>query len=413
MVKPCSVSSIGNSSSVATLRGKRYVYCTIDTKQKQRTLKNPHTISFFCDNPNITAAVSKDSAVWSYKYLAANDSETHFSKKSLNHSITPYKRDFKSTDMVLSTKAPRLKYTGRKKIPFTGIHWGQRKLLASEVLFFLDVLQPKKRYHIVYAGAACGTHILLLINMFKQLTFTLVDPAPFDARLAKYPTRINILQIPFTNTLAHAIKARHLKQSNGLPLIFISDIRTQATEDEIRDNMEDQMKWTKILTPEYALLKFRLPWDRVTYDYLDGTIYKQIWQTKNSTETRLLVKPSSNATFRMKSYDCKKYEDQLFYHNMVTRTQFHNYSGRQSTIKNRWMTLHMDRCFDCVAERWLLHRYIKSKWNTDFKLTVFKLAYKWTRFLQRGQYNRASCQSPMCKKWNTILKRTKTRKLKQ
>lgn len=403
--------SSSEQSSVTNRRGKPYIYCTIDPKHKQRTLKNPHTISYFCDNPNITPHIVRGTPSWSYKYVPADDSDIPC-KVRVKPSNDTYRRDFKATDLTLHERSPRLHYTGRKRIPFTGIHWGQRKLLASEVLFFLDVLQAKQPYHVVYAGAACGTHILLLLNMFPQLTFTLVDPAPFDRRLGNHGTRITLLNIPFTNALAHSIKDAHDETKQG-PLVFMSDIRTEPTEDEIRKNMEDQLQWTKILIPTHALLKFRLPWDMKQYTYLQGRIYHQIWQPKNSTETRLLVTPTSNGTFKMKTYDCKKYEEQLFYHNMIRRTQFHNYKGRQSTHEHKWKTLHMDRCFDCVAERWILHQYVHSAWNTDPRLTVFKLAYRWTRFLQRTQNDQSNLPSPMCKKWNTLLKRTKKRTFKQ
>lgn len=411
MSQPSVARSSSHPSSVTNRRGKPYLYCAIDKKHKQRTLKNPHTISFFCDNANIRSYVSNDVASWSYKYVPVDASDTP-SSRAFKPSHIEYRRDFKPTDMILNDTSPRLPYTGRKRIPFTGIHWGQRKLLASEVLFFLDVLQPQERYHIVYAGAACGTHIVLLMKMFKQLTFTLVDPAPFDSQLHKHPRRIKILNSLFTNTLAQSIKKKHVEELYG-PLIFISDIRTEPSEDEIRKNMDDQLQWTNILSPQYALLKFRLPWDKARYRYFRGTIYHQIWQPKNSTETRLLVTPDSNGKCKMKTYDCKKYEDQLFYHNMIRRTQFHNYKGRQSTSESKWHTLHMDRCFDCVAERWLLHRYVHSKWNNEPRLTVFKLAYRWTRFLQRTTNGQGSVSSPMCTKWNTLLKRTKKRKMPQ
>lgn len=153
--------SSSEQSSVTNRRGKPYIYCAIDPKHKQRTLKNPHTISYFCDNPNITSNIVRCTPSWSYKYVPADDSDIPCTVR-VKPSNDTYRRDFKATDLTLHERSPRLHYTGRKRIPFTGIRWGQRKLLASEVLFFLDVLQAKQPYHVVYAGAACGTHILLL-----------------------------------------------------------------------------------------------------------------------------------------------------------------------------------------------------------------------------------------------------------
>jgi hypothetical protein len=62
----------------------------------------------------------------------------------------------------------------------TVIHWGQRKLLLSEVEFL--TLYGHLSSVVVYAGAAPGTHTGYLARLFPQHRFVLLDPAPFTVR---------------------------------------------------------------------------------------------------------------------------------------------------------------------------------------------------------------------------------------
>jgi hypothetical protein len=65
------------------------------------------------------------------------------------------------------------------------IHWGQRKLLLSEIEFLTKFSVPGAT--VLYAGAAPGTHTLYLIELFPELKFVLVDPAPFSNKLKEGP----------------------------------------------------------------------------------------------------------------------------------------------------------------------------------------------------------------------------------
>ena len=58
-----------------------------------------------------------------------------------------------------------------KKIKYKNLHWGQRKLLLSEIDFltdFIDLSKNKQKILIIYAGAADGKHISLLSKMFPN-----------------------------------------------------------------------------------------------------------------------------------------------------------------------------------------------------------------------------------------------------
>lgn len=105
---------------------------------------------------------------------------------------------------------PTAPYRRRKGEVKSVIHWGQRKLLMSEIEFL--TLHGHKANLVVYAGAAPGTHISMLSEMFPQHNFILVDPSPFTV---KESDRIVCMQQLFTDELAREIKAQ------GKPLLFV------------------------------------------------------------------------------------------------------------------------------------------------------------------------------------------------
>jgi hypothetical protein len=91
----------------------------------------------------------------------------------------------------LLPSAPRAAYCHLPHSTRSTNHWGQRKLLLSEIEFlslFIPQLRarspPPKRIVVVYAGAAPGTHIPYLFDLFDNRTgdlqFALFDPAYFS-----------------------------------------------------------------------------------------------------------------------------------------------------------------------------------------------------------------------------------------
>jgi hypothetical protein len=92
---------------------------------------------------------------------------------------------------------PELPYRRRQGEYKTVLHWGQRKLHVSEIEFLTEFGFPY--CHVVYAGAASGTHIKQLSEMFPDVTFHLYDPSPFTV----LPTeRIRIHNELFTDEIA-------------------------------------------------------------------------------------------------------------------------------------------------------------------------------------------------------------------
>lgn len=233
-------------------------------------------------------------------------------------------------DLLLTPISPSLEYypLSERNEKKNNIHWGQFKLLFNEIAFLNYFYSPSNhpRPIVVYAGAAPGTHIRILVKMFPQiLRWYLYDPRDFYLTLEEpEKSKVEIHQSLFTNDNAQEF-ARFAQQ--GFSVFLISDIRTanyltmtsEENEKAIMDDNNLQMEWVKIINPIFAHLKFRLPYFNkypTRYvEYYDGIILKQPWAPQTSSETRLVLK----ADAKVVSYDIKLYEDQLFYFNRVVR----------------------------------------------------------------------------------------------
>jgi hypothetical protein len=176
-------------------------------------------------------------------------------------------------------------------------HDGQRKLLITEIRFL------KKRLNdnaiLVYAGAAPGTHIAILAEMFPKMLMYLYDPRDFNSKLDEFQNVI------IKKDLLTAGAARLFRNTNkDCDIMFISDIRTSTneqgpTDKDILNDMELQKTLVRELDPVMSLLKFRLPYvndlDRnKDYDYLGGELWLQPWSPIHSTELRLYVENNNS-----------------------------------------------------------------------------------------------------------------------
>jgi cap2 methyltransferase len=248
---------------------------------------------------------------------------------------------------ILTPDARSKPYRRRTDESKTVVHWGQRKLLMSEIEFLLMTQTDKKICTVVYAGAAPGTHVQLLADMFPSHRFILVDPAPFTVRPKK--GRIVIHQTMFTDELAEELH-RSLRQKTRV--LFISDVRSsdsdfhseQIHNERIRSDMCAQARWHSILRPFKSMLKFRLPYAPGRTKYLKGDLYLPIWGPVTTTECRLVV----NTCPGMRTYDHVEHEAKMFHFNTVTRVAMYPHSIT---------CCGMDHCYDCVAEVQILQAF--------------------------------------------------------
>lgn len=255
-------------------------------------------------------------------------------------------------ERILGDDACMMPYKERNDTVKTMIHWGQRKLLMSEIEFLTLIgLNNLAGSLVVYAGAAPGTHIEYLSQLFPEPVFMLVDPAPFSVRKSE---KIMINNQNFTDKMAQQIR----EQNKGRAIYFISDIRTadhdkqsaRVVEDRIRWDMEAQMRWHELLGAKRSMLKLRLPWDDKISEYLDGDIYLPVWGPQTTTECRLITNPSR--PLARAAYDHKKYESQMMFFNNVTR---------HSLYRHDVVGEGLDHCYDCTAEIFILNEYLRMR----------------------------------------------------
>jgi hypothetical protein len=208
----------------------------------------------------------------------------------------------------------------------------------------------------IYAGAASGTHILYLSSLFPTVHFELYDPRDFDMCLKKSDMVNTHVQYFTDETAKQWIALDHTDKT----ILLVSDIRTgepgkmtnAEVENRVKIDHECQQTWYRIMNPDMAMFKFRLPWDDETTEYLDGDIYIQPYPPAASTETRLIVGRSCG----MKTYDNRQYEGQLFYYNNHERPmEYMNRLSDIAPIHKEWLTNE----YDYAAEVHILHEYLQ------------------------------------------------------
>ena len=246
---------------------------------------------------------------------------------------------------------PGREYQRRDGKMKSAIHWGQRKLLLSEIEFLTLIGdEALAGGTVVYAGAAPGTHVGCLSEMFPRVNFVLVDPAPFTV---KPSAKIRLISDLFTDELAMELKDQY-GQNN---VYFVSDIRTAdpdrdtpgESERKIKSDMEAQMRWHLMMESKRSMFKFRLPWDDESSEYLDGDVYLPVWGPQTTTECRLVTRAGQPRA--MRTYDHKKYESQMFYFNSLTRVSLYEHDVTAPGV---------DHCYDCRAEVHILGEYTRK-----------------------------------------------------
>ena len=273
--------------------------------------------------------------------------------------------------------APERKYQHTVDQIKTVVHWGQRKLLLSEIEFLTLVGKDGlDGATVVYAGAAPGTHLELLASMFPMVKFVLVDPAPFNVKPSE---SIHLISDLFTDDLALDLKRQH-----GPNILFVSDIRTAdpdrdslaESEAKIKSDMEAQRHWHLMMEAKRSMFKFRLPWDKQCSEYLDGDIHLPVWGPQSTTESRLITR--DGAPRAMRTYNHERYERQMHYFNSIMRVSLYNHEISAPGL---------DYCYDCKAETYILENYLKMfdppESELQLKCTIGVLSQQLSRQISR------------------------------
>jgi hypothetical protein len=235
------------------------------------------------------------------------------------------------------------------------IHIGQLKLFFAELIFLS--MHAKAGDLVLYIGAAPGTHIGMLADLYPDVTFHLWDPRRFDSSL-KEKTNVKIYQQYFTDLNAEAY-AQDPKR-----ILVMCDIRDldigqhkrsgdiEAMDKLVDDDMSMQKRWCQIINPAFAYLKFRLGYNVKVTEYLTGTIYLQPY-SKVSTETRLMTSDYETII----PYNNLDFEEKLAYHNANTRCNSKTYNK----YTDIFVKYNIKNCWDNALAMHITALYLNSK----------------------------------------------------
>jgi hypothetical protein len=245
-------------------------------------------------------------------------------------------------------------------------HWGQLKLLLSEMEFFnrlrdMDMLDGRT---VVYVGAASGEHTPLLVSMYPGVKrWLLFDGARFSETLrtiaAQPPGKIELAEGKrgfVTDDTVRAL-AKRLADA-GERVLYLNDMRLSNDNASVHANMVQQARWGVHLRAEAMLLKLRFPFleddgslahqvsrkelaavapgdeavlgkstrcAKGRYTYLDGETWHQTFAKRHSAEARLFVLPDAKGVYALKNHDVFAYEAEAWDFNnrvRVTSNQF-------------------------------------------------------------------------------------------
>jgi hypothetical protein len=220
------------------------------------------------------------------------------------------------------------------------LHWGQLKLMLTEIWFLNHVQKQrcltgdKRRIRFIYAGAAHGFHLAFLSKMFPDVEFDLYDPGHF--KILPIKDKINIINDLFLDKYVEKY-TNHDEEY----YLLCSDIRMKPTEESIKRDQELQLSWWKKIKPEWTMFKYRLPYDsRGVTEYPDGHILIQPFPPKNSTETRIIIEKDAV----MKDWSDEKYEKQLYHHNNHMRDLHYKHILGDCRIEKDGIC----NCYDCT-----------------------------------------------------------------
>jgi hypothetical protein len=275
-------------------------------------------------------------------------------------------------------------YRSRKHEVKTATKWGQLKLLMTELSFLTYYWNPvvDPDASVVYVGAAPGTHTITLAKLFPWLTFHLYDAREFDPVLATLPNVKTYVKL-FTPEDALAWSAKKV--------LFLSDIRSlgymqgdhlteaqqRVNEASVMADMNLQMDWVNTIKPLKAYLKFRLPytWDWIVKEmasvpYFNGTVYLQPWGPQTTTECRLVPDDSLS----MIDWDYRKHQDQLFYHNSMTREKSKFVNFIEDNNEPFFPSLGLYNDYDSTLTVYILSQYLDKVNVSPTKDNMFSIA---------------------------------------
>lgn len=282
----------------------------------------------------------------------------------------------------------------RNPFVFGASHWGQAKLLLTEIDFLCRVRRDRLETRgnsslagtvLVYAGAAPGLHLPVLMELFQDIdAAVLYDPQPITATFEG--SRVTARREMFTVEVAERVR----QEFPEADILLVSDIRNGSDslnqfDINVVEDMALQQTCLERLRAAHSLFKFRLPytdpanprvWDTRpnatpdTLTYLDGEVWLQPFAATWSTETRLYVKRQSDPEnpYPSRLYDCAEYEQQCFAFNCGQRRATYNVP-----VEVLQRVFGADRSYDVARAAEIARQYLQtcSPTATDAQVARF------------------------------------------
>jgi hypothetical protein len=288
------------------------------------------------------------------------------------------------------------------------MHFGQRKLLLGEILYFTLCGSPNEPVTVIYAGAAPCEHIYILLDMFPNFNFILIDGASWNSDFVKqHPdlgrvledkdmaqllnpkkyviadrdrpgSRVTVYHGWFTDQLATTLGREHSDRK----VLFLSDIRdlnvnikaqTMAERATLVEReMEQQRTWFELLQKEnkepqnvWCMLKFKPNFEIPKEKYLDGWLFYQAYAPLLSPELRII----SNTT-HLVQYNTKWLESHLAWFNTVLRN------------RSVWNKPGFNDNFDTMFEYDILRSYLEKFGGVHALKNIMKCMWNITKLLK-------------------------------
>jgi hypothetical protein len=280
----------------------------------------------------------------------------NFERKELNTNVF-------LTLPILNKLDPDKKISYELTIPKnkTVIKWGQLKLFLEVLFSFVQKFDAKdKIVHVIYAGSAPGTSLIILCKLFPSLRLYLIDPRQQAPDLIGHSQVVEIKNEYFTDdTAKYYYKRMAEPKKRNEKVIFMSDIRIYTDDASINKDNKIQADWHEIIKPHWSFLKFRCPYEATNnkIQYFDAEYYFQPYAPASSTETRVFVPTGC----KMMEIDVNEYQRICLFHNRILRPSCYN-----SGVNHKYF----DKCFDCSFFKQIMEDYNKKfpKYFIDKKL---------------------------------------------
>jgi len=383
--------------------------CKLDNNQRKLAYTNPHCIEFFCNMSNVLNCTSctnyliKNNNIKLFNSKFKNNTDDNETCKNKNECINGYVYDYVVTrnldklDNSIESNIDKFKiiknfyntqfYYKLDDIPYlvnyeftapkpkSVVHWGQLKMFLVTLIFLTKIIKPDdKEVHIIYPGSGRGNiNLLILCDMFPNTRWYLIDPIEIlpkiKYKLNNHKQIIEIRNEYFTDELAEEYYEKF--KNRNFKLLFFSDIRLSTDDNAILGDNDSNIKWHKIIKPEFSYLKFRCAYDgNNLYKYYKGTIYTQPYAPGSSTESRILL----STELEEYTYNTEEYEGKFIYFNRILRPSYY----KKSIIQNN---NYFDHCYDCTYFSYLIKNYLNkftlfNPFKTNNILEIMKIITK-------------------------------------